>query len=124
VLFAGKLSLSRFYVLLRRARDASVMLFGVRDRETHSVDKRLSRSLDFRSSSRSHAPYSHFELQDKFYARAGDTIARVTAIAIAPPFQAYCGSPAQLTWLFQSTNGPWGLSRHAQTCSSKNAGRP
>src|SRR5712664_2478047 len=31
---------------------------------------------------------------------------------------------AQLTWLFQSTNGPWGFSRHAQTCSSKNGGRP
>jgi hypothetical protein len=78
VLFGRKPSLARFHVLLRRAHDASVMLFGARDRETHSVGKRLS--------------------------------------AI------YC--PAQLTWSFQSTNGPWGLSRHAQTCSSKNGGRP
>ncbi len=28
-------------------------------------------------------------------------------------------SPSQDTWLFQSTNAPLGLSRHAQTCSSK-----
>ena len=33
-------------------------------------------------------------------------------------------SAAQVTWSFQSTNGPWGLSRQAQTWSSKNAGRP
>ncbi len=32
------------------------------------------------------------------------------------------GSPAQLTWSFQSTNGPCGFSRHAHTCSSKNDG--
>jgi hypothetical protein len=41
VLCARKLSLSRFPVLLRCAHDASVMLSGVRDRETHSVGKRL-----------------------------------------------------------------------------------
>ncbi len=75
--FSGKLSLSRFHVLLQRARDASVMLFGVRDRETRGVGKRLPRSTDFRCPSRSHAPYPHFDLQDKFYAPAGDTIARV-----------------------------------------------
>ena len=124
MLFAGKPSLSGFHVLLRRARDASVMLFGVRDRETHSVGKRLPRSTDFRCPSRSHASYPHFELQDKLCARAGDTIARIRAIAKALPYRAYCVSPAQLTWLFQSTNGPWGLARQAQTWSSKNAGRP
>ena len=33
--------------------------------------------------------------------------------------------PSQVTWLFQSTNAPLGLSRQAQTCSSKNgAARP
>src|SRR5580693_4054575 len=31
-------------------------------------------------------------------------------------------SPSQLTWLFQSTNAPCGLSRQAQTWSSKNEG--
>src|ERR1035437_938061 len=31
-------------------------------------------------------------------------------------------SPAQVTWLFQSTNAPCGLSRQAQTWSSKNEG--
>src|SRR5208282_6358963 len=31
-------------------------------------------------------------------------------------------SSAQVTWLFQSTNAPWGLSRQAQTWSSKKAG--
>src|SRR5271170_2912147 len=40
---AGKLSLSRFDVLLGRAHGALVMLFGVRDREMHSVGKRLLR---------------------------------------------------------------------------------
>jgi hypothetical protein len=36
-------------------------------------------------------------------------------------YRTYCVSPAQLTWSFQSTKGPWGLGRHAQTWSSKNA---
>jgi hypothetical protein len=31
---------------------------------------------------------------------------------------------SQVTLLFQSTNAPLGLSRQAQTCSSKNAGKP
>jgi hypothetical protein len=35
-LFAGKPSVSRFHVLLRRAHDASVMLIGARDKEKHS----------------------------------------------------------------------------------------
>jgi hypothetical protein len=34
----------------------------------------------------------------------------------------YC--PSQLTLLFQSTKAPFGFSRQAQTCSSKNAGIP
>jgi len=41
VLFAGKPSLSRFLVLVRCAHDASVMLFRARDKETHSLGKRL-----------------------------------------------------------------------------------
>ena len=32
--------------------------------------------------------------------------------------------PSQVTLLFQSTNAPLGLSRQAQTCSSKCAGKP
>jgi hypothetical protein len=39
---------------LRRAHDASVMLFGVLDRETHSIGKRLLRSTDFRCRPRCH----------------------------------------------------------------------
>ena len=31
---------------------------------------------------------------------------------------------SQDTCVFQSTNAPWGLSRHAQTCSSNNPGKP
>jgi hypothetical protein len=41
MLFGRKPSLARLHVLLRRAQDASVMLFGARDRETHRVGKRL-----------------------------------------------------------------------------------
>ena len=45
---------------------------------------------------------------------------------LSPPLDssARLYSCAQLTWLFQSTKGPWGLSFHAQTWSSKNGGRP
>ena len=32
--------------------------------------------------------------------------------------------PSQLTRVFQSTKAPLGLFRQAQTCSSKNAGKP
>jgi len=78
VLFGGKPSVSHFHVLYRRAHDASVVRFGVRDRKRHSLGKRL--------------PTIYWAAQD--------------------------------TWSFQSTKGPWGLSRHAQTCSSKNGGRP
>jgi hypothetical protein len=34
----------------------------------------------------------------------------------------YCFS--HVTCVFQSTNAPWGLSRHAQTCSSNKPGKP
>jgi len=79
----------------------------------HSAGKRLLR-LPAAATSAVHP--AHFGLLDKFCARAGDTIAR--AMAIAPRYHAYSVSPAQLTWSFQSTKGPWGLARHAQTWSS------
>src|ERR1700691_478390 len=59
-------------------------------------------------------------LLHEFRAWTGGAIART--IAISPRYHTYSLSAAQLTWSFQSTKGPWGLVRHAQTWSSKNAG--
>src|ERR1051326_1241034 len=45
-----------------------------------------------------------------------------------PPLPSRSGDEVYLPWretlLFQSRNAPWGLPRHAQTCSSKGADKP
>jgi hypothetical protein len=87
---------------------------------THGVGTGLQDLLTSAPTVASAVHPAHFGLLDKFYAWAGDAIAR--AIAIPPRYHTYSLSAAQVTWSFQSTKGPWGLARHAQTWSSKNAG--
>jgi len=94
-------------------------MFGIRDKET-TAQASLSWELLTSAPAATPAVYTaHFGLKDKSCARAGDAIRRATADP--PRYRTYCVSPAQLTWSFQSTKGPWGLGRHAQTWSSKNA---